>query len=410
MKVLTPGRKPIYSWCKGMDDKAFEQFVNLSNHPKLFHHVVASADAHGGFGAPIGSVFGLDNAIMPGGIGMDCGCGVVARKLSMFSNDISKGQRIALRDRISNLVPVGLGIVRDIDKIHPFGAELMDATKDELRHYNILQGSEVEYIARSMGTLGAGNHSLEVHSDESGNVWIMIHTGSRKLGSLVNNRFHKNGAMKLCDMWESNIADPDIAFLPIGTSETSMYISAMSIAMAFAKLNRSAILQDCMQAFSDVLGYKPEFDEEDNSQPEINAHHNYAAVERHYGKNVWVHRKGAIKVADGELGIILGDMSSNSHIVVGKGCRESFNSCSHGAGRAMSRTAANMMISTEEAEASMEGIIHGPFTKTNLRTGLVTKDTSEAHGSYKDIGEVMEQQKGLFDIMHTLSPIINIKG
>ena len=410
MKVITAGKRPIFSWCKDIEDGAFEQLVNLANHPKMFHHIVALSDCHRGFGMPIGSVVAMDGAISANCVGADIGCGVVARRLCLKASDLSSTERKGIDERIRDLVPVGLGIVNEIST--QVGTMFMDKFGDELMHYGVLQAGDVDYISRSMGTLGSNNHFVELQKDEEDNIWIMIHTGSRKLGNMINNRFHKQGALRLCSMWESKIPDPDLAFLPIGTAEASMYISAMTIALTFAKFSREIILDRCMQSFEDVIGYYPDVEEAEN-QPEVNAHHNYAAVEKHFGKRLWVHRKGAISVSPGEIGIIPGDMSSNSYIVIGvdgKENRDSFHSCSHGAGRAMSRTAANKMIFTEEAEASMEGIIHGPFTKTNIRTGLVSKDTSEAHGSYKDIGEVMEQQKGLFDIMHTLSPIINIKG
>ena len=189
----------------------------------------------------------------------------------------------------------------------------------------------------------------------------------------------------------------------------------MGYCVEFAKASRAWMLENILVAMEKVvkIGYHHFIDGANIPDASIDIAHNYAAWENHFGENVIIHRKGATRARAGEIGIIPGDMKSKSYIVIGVGGKEnrdSFHSCSHGAGRAMSRTAANKMISTEEAEASMEGIIHGPFTKTNIRTGLVSKDTSEAHGSYKDIGEVMEQQKGLFDIMHTLSPIINIKG
>jgi len=410
MKVITTGKKLIFSWCDGIEDSAFEQLVNVANHPKLFHHVAAMSDCHTGYGMPIGGVAGLDGAISPNMVGCDIGCGVIARRLCLKASDLSSIERKGIDERIRDLVPVGLGIVNEIST--QVGTTFMDKFRDELMHYGVLQTCDVDYISRSMGTLGSNNHFIELQKDEEDNIWIMIHTGSRKLGNMINNRFHKNGALGLCDMWESRIPDPDLAFLPIGSPGASMYISSMTIALTFAKFSRKIILDRCMQSFEDVIGYYPDVEEAEN-QPEINAHHNYATVEKHFGKRLWVHRKGAISVSPGEIGIIPGDMKSKSYIVIGVGGKEnrdSFHSCSHGAGRAMSRTAANKMISTEEAEASMEGIIHGPFTKTNLRTGLVTKDTSEAHGSYKDIGEVMDQQIGLFNIMHTLSPIINIKG
>jgi len=251
---------------------------------------------------------------------------------------------------------------------------------------------ELNSARKQLGTLGGGNHFIEFQKDEQENIWVMLHSGSRNFGLKTANVYHKQ-AQALCERWHVQLPDKDLAFLPIDDLVGQEYYTAMSFCLDFAAANRAHMMRAVIDVVRDITGAET-FDE-------VNIHHNYAAKEHHYGKDVWVHRKGATRVREGERGIIPGSMGSFSYIVEGLGNPQSFHSCSHGAGRKMGRKEAGRKLSLEEEQAKMAGIVHG------LRT---VGDLDEAPGAYKDIDEVMEQQSDLVKILVRLKPLGSIKG
>jgi tRNA-splicing ligase RtcB len=253
-------------------------------------------------------------------------------------------------------------------------------------------------IERQLGTLGGGNHFIELQEDEQGKFWIMLHSGSRKLGHTVASFYHKR-AMMLCERWHSDCV-PDLAFLPFGEKDTRDYYKCLQYCLAYAQANREHMMRMVQDIVEDNLGRVPQYVEE------INIHHNFAAQENHMGKNVWVHRKGATKADEGQLGIIPGSMGTKSYIVRGKGDVQSFRSCSHGAGRRMGR---KEFCRTHDLEAVNESIKDVVFAGWSVdRKGKV--DFSEAPEAYKDIDTVMAAQEDLVDIVHTLKPLAVAKG
>lgn len=388
-KVISSEKLPIMMWLDSPDEGTLNQVKNLANLPFLFKHVALMPDAHSGYGMPIGGVMATDNVIIPNAVGVDIGCGMCAVKTNLRAEELLTNTLKEVLSGIRIRVPLGFDhhAERQSESLMPDGHDI-----DKL---HVVRNNYTAAL-KQIGTLGGGNHFIEIQKDETGFVWVMIHSGSRNLGYKVAEHYN-NKAKKLNAMWRTSIdTKADLAFLPFETVEGIQYYLEMRYCIAFAFANRKLMLTKIQESFADIVPACT-FD------TIINIAHNYAAWEKHFDKKVLVHRKGATSARAGETGIIPGSQGTSSYIVEGLGNAESFMSCSHGAGRRMSRSQAVKTLSLEDEIASLnsKGIIHGIRYK---------KDLDEAASAYKDIEEVMSLQKDLVQIRHTLKPLAVIKG
>ena len=394
-QVITEGRLPVKIWTDEIEPHARQQLVNLSQLPFIHRHVAAMPDVHTGIGATIGSVIATHNAIIPAAVGVDIGCGMIACRLSLEANDLSEVLLKKVFDQISRDVPVGRDQHKEeralTDYALPFGAQLKRMTD---KHPQLLKsfGKSSDWV-RQMGSLGGGNHFIELCLDESNRIWIMLHSGSRGVGNAIGNYFIQL-ARKDMERWMINLPDRDLAYFPEGTEHFDEYAEAVQWAQDYAFANRQAMLDLILAALARHL---PAFQV---TAEAVNCHHNYVTRENHYGENVWITRKGAIRAREGDLGIIPGSMGAKSFIVRGKGNPESFCSCSHGAGRKMSRTAAEKAFTTADLARQTEGVV------CRKDKGVI----DEIPGAYKDIDEVMANQEDLVEVVHTLKQVVCVKG
>lgn len=382
-RVHTNSKIPVKFWLDDIEEGAAKQAEYLANLPFAFHHVAIMPDAHIGYAMPIGGVLATVGAIMPFAIGLDIGCGMCAVETSLTERDQDRLKKVL--GHIRELVPIGFNHHKDRQKWDGF---------DKAPDVEIVQ-QELQSSQFQLGTLGGGNHFIEIQQAQNGKVWLMLHSGSRNFGLKIANRYHEI-AKDLCQKWYSDIPSFDLAFLPIGTEEAQNYIRAMDFALQFAAESRSRMMT-AMQTSVDAVFPGTQFSNA------INVHHNYARMENHFGKNVIVHRKGATSAQAGEAGIIPGSQGTASYIVRGLGNPESFASCSHGAGRKMGRKQACERLNLEEEIKKLDdlGVVHG------MR---VQGDLDEAAGAYKDIDTVMANQSDLVEIVTTLKPLAVIKA
>jgi len=394
-QVITEGRLPVKIWTDEVEPHARQQLVNLSTLPFIYRHVAAMPDVHSGIGATIGSVIATQNAIIPAAVGVDIGCGMIACRLSLEANDLSEALLKKVYDQINRDVPVGREQHKEdralTDYALPFGTQLQRMTD---KHPKLLKsfGKSSDWV-RQMGSLGGGNHFIELCLDESNRIWVMLHSGSRGIGNAIGSYFIEL-ARKDMERWMINLPDRDLAYFPEGTDHFDDYSEAVHWAQDYAYANRQAMLDLILAALARHL---PAFQV---TAEAVNCHHNYVTRENHYGANVWITRKGAIRARAGDLGIIPGSMGAKSFIVRGKGNPESFCSCSHGAGRKMSRTAAEKAFTTADLARQTEGVV------CRKDKGVI----DEIPGAYKDIDEVMTNQEDLVEVVHTLKQVVCVKG
>ena len=381
---------PVKVWAKTVDPHAWKEIDNLSRLPFIYHHLAFMPDVHGGMGMPIGGVLATKDVVIPNAVGVDIGCGMCAVKTSLMAEDIPKQLiREKIMSGIRSRIPLGMD-----HHAEPQDESLMPQGHD----IDKLQVVSRQYKSarRQVGTLGGGNHFIELQKDGDGYLWIMLHSGSRNLGKQVGD-YYNQFAKKLNSIMYTKV-DPEwqMHFLPIGVKEFTDYWKEMSYCVDFAFCNRKLMMDRIQEIVADALP-QVVFD------PMINIAHNYAAWEHHYGQNVIVHRKGAVRARAGETGIIPGSQGTSSYIVEGLGCPEAFMSSSHGAGRVMSRKEAIRTLSLEKEKEMLDskGIIHGIRSANHL---------DEAASAYKDIDEVMANQTDLVKIRTRLSPIAVIKG
>ena len=379
----------IKSWCKDLEEGALAQVENLANHPCVFKHVAIMPDCHVGYGMPIGGVVALKGAVVPNFVGVDIGCGMCAVKTTAKTSGVTTGILHRIIDDLKLRIPVG--------KEHR-KAPLDWGGFDDPDLCSIIK-ENLKSAGHQLGTLGSGNHFIEVQVDEEGYIWLMLHSGSRNIGYRIANHFHKK-AVELCKRWYSPVEADNYssAFLPIGTKEAAEYITSMNWALEFAKENRRIMMKIFKEVINSFTGCT--FSEE------INIHHNFAAIENHFRENVWVHRKGATKAYKGQLGIIPGSMGTASYIVRGLGNIQSFKSCSHGAGRNCGRAEFCKTHTVEECNESIKDVVFSGWGDN--RKG--NPDISEAPGAYKNIDEVIESQLDLVDIVTKLRPLAVMKG
>ena len=394
-RVLDGNATPVKIWTDDIDEGSKAQLANIASLPFMHHHVAAMPDVHLGIGATIGSVIATHQAIIPAAVGVDIGCGMVAARLSLTANDIDERRLKKVFDQISRDVPVGRDQHADgrvlVDAVRPFEPGLKALTE---RHPQLLKAfGKFSKWANQMGTLGGGNHFIEVCLDEREQVWVMLHSGSRGIGNAIATYFIE---LARNDMARHmiHLPDRDLAYFAEGSEHFADYVEAVHWAQEYAMANRQAMLDLVLAGLARHL---PPFTVTTEA---VNCHHNYVAREHHYGADVWVTRKGAIRAGQGELGIVPGSMGARSYIVRGKGNAESFCSSAHGAGRRMSRTAATRRFTEADLARQTEGVI------CRKDKGVV----DEIPGAYKDIDEVMANQRDLTEILHTLKQVVCVKG
>ena len=394
-QTLNDQRVPVKIWTDDVDDRSKEQLTNIASLPFVHHHVAAMPDVHLGIGATIGSVIATHKAIIPAAVGVDIGCGMVAARLSLTAEDLDEASLKKIFNQITRDVPVGRGQHAD-DRIlvaaaKPFEPGLKSLTD---RHPALLKAfGKFSKWTNQMGTLGGGNHFIEVCLDESGHVWIMLHSGSRGIGNAIADYFIEL-ARKDMERLMIQLPDRDLAYFPEGSEYFADYVEAVHWAQEYAMANRQAMLNLVLAALARHL---PPFTVTTEA---VNCHHNYVAKEHHFDAEVWVTRKGAIRAQEGDLGIVPGSMGARSFIVRGKGNPDSFCSSAHGAGRRMSRTAARAQFNEADLSQQTAGVV------CRKDKGVV----DEIPGAYKDIDDVMANQSDLTEILHTLKQVVCVKG
>jgi tRNA-splicing ligase RtcB (3'-phosphate/5'-hydroxy nucleic acid ligase) len=386
--VYSDQRIPIKSWCHDIDNGAMTQAKNLAELPCVFRHVALMPDCHEGFGMPIGGVIACMDAIIPNAVGVDIGCGMTAVQTDCRSEALTVDTIRKILNGFRGAIPLGFDHHNKDQSWNGFA---------RAPHAPVVL-EELTSARRQLGTLGGGNHFIELQKDTNGSLWLMIHSGSRNFGYKIAAYYHKK-ALALCDKRHIALPDSNLAYLPLDSREAREYFEAMNYALAFAFANRALMRERC----KDILLAETKC----SFGREFDVHHNYAVPEKHFGREVIVHRKGAIRAGVGDNGIIPGSMGTVSYIVRGLGNPESFMSCSHGAGRVMGRNETNRRLSLEEARTAMKGIVFDGWSG-GKRKGKI--DLSEAPQAYKKIDVVMEAQKDLVAIEIKLLPIGVVKG
>ena len=390
MEVKIINNRPVKIWTNDVEESAMRQIENLTTLPFLHHHLAIMPDVHAGMGMPIGGVLACDGAVIPNAVGVDIGCGMCAVKTNWKMEDLPAHViRKEIMKGIRARIPLGMDHHKEAQdaKYLPQGHDIDKMEIVKRRQHSILH---------EVGTLGGGNHFIELQKDEEGNLWIMIHSGSRNLGKQVGDYYNKI-AVSLNEKWHS-VVSPEIRlpFLPHGTREFGAYWNEMKYCIDFALCNRRLMMERIQEVIADSLK-GIEF------EPMINIAHNYAAFEHHFGKDVIVHRKGATLAREGVIGIIPGSQGTASYIVEGLGNPDSFCSCSHGAGRVLSRKAAihTLDMKAEVKNLEAKGIIHAIRCQDDMQ---------EASGAYKDIDTVIANESDLVKLKTKLLPIAVIKG
>ena len=384
------GPLPVRSWCVELDSGTLEQARHLASHPKVFHHIALMPDCHVGYGMPIGGVIACDGGVIPNAVGVDIGCGMVAVQTDCPAESLTQAAVRHILDAVKLTVPMGEGRAHRTpqkwDGFERYGKPgWVDAHTWELARCNL-------------GTLGGGNHFLEIQSGSDGFVWLMIHSGSRNFGLKVAEHHHR-----IAQTLNLETSSADLAWLPVDSREGETYIREMNFALDYARENRARLMAAFRKQVASVL---PRV----NFVQEINIHHNYAARETHFGREVWVHRKGATSARAGETGIIPGSMGTVSYIVKGLGNAESFASCSHGAGRRMGRKQACRTLTKEECDRAMRGIVFDGWQPARGHGMKGLFDLEEAPPAYKDIEEVISAQLDLIEPLVKLRPLGVLKG
>lgn len=396
-------RHPIKAWINGvtLEEQAEKQLNNIAEMPFIHKHVAAMPDVHFGRGATVGSVIATKRAVIPAAVGVDIGCGMMAAMTSLKAHDLPDNLR-HIREEIEKAVPHGRtnnGKKGDKGAFETLPIDHQQRWLEIWDGYKRITDKHPKAMSfntwQHMGTLGTGNHFIEVCIDESDNVWVMLHSGSRGVGNKIGMYFIEKAKEEM-ERWHisEHLPDQDLAYLVEYTELFDDYVEAVHWAQEYARHNREAMMDATLAAMRKHL--KPFT----TNEIAVNCHHNYIEKENHFGENVWVTRKGAVRARKSDLGIIPGSMGTGSFIVKGLGNEDSFCSCSHGAGRVMSRGQAKKLITLDDHKEAMKGI--------EARTDAGVLD--ESPSAYKDIGAVMEAQKDLVEILYRLRQVINVKG
>jgi len=391
MKVYTDGRIPIKSWASSIEEDCLAQAINVANLPIAQSHIVLCPDTHLGYGVPIGCVIFTDGAVIPNAVGVDQGCGVAMLKTGLTVEDLGDKLQPTL-NLIAARIPTGFR-----QQAEPMSSDrAFEAVGAELPE-SVFPVWWQKSIA-SLGTLGGGNHFIEFQADPDGNVYVMLHSGSRGLGKMIGDHYHKM-AVEECHRWHTQLPTDDLAFFPLGTEEHEDYLTAMNFGLKYAEANRDLMLAEVTTA---ILNSWP------TATPEVlvNVHHNFAAWENHKGRNGIVHRKGAIRARLGETLLIPGSMGTASYIGRGLGNPDSFDTCQHGAGRAMGRKDAERRYAAGE----LENLSTFMGNRGILMGGHAAEAIDEHPEAYKSIETVMADSADLVEPVTRLRPIAVVKG
>jgi len=393
--TLNKGKVPVKIFTNDVDSGSLTQLSNIAQLPFIHHHIAAMPDVHVGKGATVGSVIPTKDAIIPAAVGVDIGCGMNAVRISLKASDLPDSLRRS-RTAIEAAVPVGFNM-HERDKVKASTLKAMDKPLNLIleKHSGLTKMVRNFHRTwgRQLGTLGGGNHFIELCIDENDDVWIMLHSGSRGIGNAIG-RYFINLAKKDMGNQLGHLPDKDLAYFTDGAQHFDDYVEAVNWAQDYAMINRREMMRLVVKSLQTEL---PPFVA---TKEAINCHHNYVQRETHYGENVFITRKGAISAQVDELGIIPGSMGAKSFIVRGKGTKASFCSCSHGAGRKMSRTAAKRQFNRFDLEALTQGV------ECRKDKGVV----DEIPSAYKDIDQVMKNQHDLVEVVHTLKQVVCVKG
>lgn len=375
-----------------IEPKARQQLLNISELPFVFKHIAVMPDCHLGKGATVGSVIATKGAIIPAAVGVDIGCGMIAVKTKFFAKDLPDNLE-AVRTGIERRIPLSAG---------SFNQEVKGTAIERVKNLKEIANEDYSTIDSkwelALGTLGSGNHFIEICLDESDQVWVVLHSGSRGIGNKLAMK-HIKIAQKLMDSMFIPLKDRDLAYLPESMPEFKVYIADLLWAQDFALLNREEMMDRVMTELS-YLFFKENGHQAEIELERVNCHHNFTQQENHFGQNVWLTRKGAIQMREGQMGVIPGSMGTRSYIVSGLGHKGAFESAPHGAGRRFSRAEARRRFTFEDMEKAMQGI--------EFRHSKELID--EIPGAYKDIDEVIDNSKELVKVEHTLRQVVNVKG
>ncbi len=382
-QVITSERLPIKVWTDFVEPEALEQAKHLANLPFAENWVSLMPDTHLGFGMPIGGVLATVGVVVPNAVGVDIGCGMGAVKASL--NELETEKLKEIMGEIRKVVPVGFAHQKEKQE----GSLMPEADTMSM----LIVGNEYEKALTQIGTLGGGNHFIEIQKGDDNHIWLMLHSGSRNLGLQVAKHYNEK-AVEINEKYHSSVLKEwELAFLPLDSEEGQNYLDEMQYCVDFALANRKLMMARVMEIVGEKTGA--------SFEPMINIAHNYAVMENHKGKNLLIHRKGATKASKGLIGIIPGSMGTASYIVEGLGNEESFESCSHGSGRKMGRKMAQKTLDLADEQKKMQGILGAPRNQEELE---------EAPGAYKDIEAVMQNQIDLVKPIVKLRPIGVIKG
>jgi tRNA-splicing ligase RtcB len=400
--IIESSAAPIKAWTRGVpiEGAAMGQLRNVASLPFIHSHIAVMPDVHWGMGATVGSVIPTIGAIIPAAVGVDIGCGMMAVRTSIRAEHLPDNLH-GVRTAIEAAVPHGR---TDNGGRNDVGAWSDAPPISASRRWADLEAGYLAVIEKNpkathprgpghLGTLGTGNHFIELCLDEAGDVWVMLHSGSRGVGNRFGSYFIERAKADM-KRWFINLPDKDLAYFPEGSDGFNDYVKAVSWAQRYARANREVMMEEVLGVLRAI------FPDLETSAEAVNCHHNYVSRERHFGKDVFVTRKGAVRAGEGELGIIPGSMGARSFIVRGKGNRESFCTCSHGAGRAMSRTEAKRRFTLEDHARATQGV------ECRKDAGVI----DETPMAYKDIDAVMAAQADLVDIVHTLRQVVCVKG
>ncbi|MCD1286506.1 MULTISPECIES: RtcB family protein [unclassified Brevibacterium] len=396
MNQLAP---KLYNWASILEDDTKNQALATSVMPFVHPHLALMPDAHLGKGATVGSVIPTDGAIMPAAVGVDIGCGMIAVRTQWTGHDFYDVGGVPavrkLREIIESRVPLSAGNYNTVmtDTAHARRVELLDLWDAECRKHHRDLNDYATNWDKQLGTLGSGNHFIEITLDEESRVWAFLHSGSRGIGNKIA-QHHIKVAQDVAKKYWIDLPDKDLAYLVEGTPEFDHYIAELGWAQHFALLNREEMMDRVLEALATHMGAEVE------ETQRINCHHNFTQKEHHFGRNLWISRKGAISAREGQLGLIPGSMGTASYVVEGLGNKMSFNSSPHGAGRNFSRSKARKTFTHEQLREAMKGIEY--------------RDTDafidEIPQAYKDIDQVMDDASDLVKIRHTFHQVVNVKG
>jgi tRNA-splicing ligase RtcB len=389
--------RPIKAWTDDIEETALTQAKNLARLPFIAGNGVAlMPDVHAGKGSTVGSVIATEKAVIPAAVGVDIGCGMNAVRLSLKASDLPDSLA-GIRDAIEQAVPLGAGGRHQRnEQVQANAARLNinDVPESVAQIFGGARQKALDKAVPQLGSLGSGNHFIELCLDENHDVWIMLHSGSRGIGNMIGTHFISK-AKRTMEKFRIHLPDGDLAYIPEETEDFDDYMDAVQWAQDYALENRKVMMMATIAALRKALPIDFTI-----TQEAINCHHNYVDKENHFGKNLWVTRKGAIRARDGDLGIIPGSMGQKSYIVRGKGNLQSYCSCSHGAGRQMSRAKARQTFTVDDLRKQTEGV--------ECRKDDAVLD--EIPGAYKDIDTVMSNQTDLVEVVHTLKQVMCIKG